>query len=279
MTFTTLAIMAESGHGKDFCGAWIRENRGFKDIAFADHIKRFCRTLFRGFSDDALWGEPALRNQEVPLDWQEASYRCTWGVDDWIMTLQNLTVEERAEYKPMVLAWFQRVKEIASNNEGKMSPRMALQLLGTEYGRAFKKDIWSGYAMKVLVPALASGAAIYSRTLGLMPAGLTIHTLPKGVVITDCRFGSELTEVQQGGGYVLKIVRLSKKGKENEAEAAGIKGHASEAELRTIPDEAFDLVLEMGDGGVNVYPRLLEMFNGRAFETRRTEGKTPWVPA
>lgn len=273
--FVTIAIMAESGHGKDFCGRWIVANQGFIDLAFADHIKRLCRIVFREFSDDALWGEPDLRNAEVPVNWEEAEYRLTWGMDDWLMQITNLSVEERAEYKDMVKQWFDYLHQWSFQDEhsvdtqvkGKLSPRIALQLLGTEYGRAFKQNIWSGLVMTQVVQKLKNKENDYFRHFGLTKLSESRPPI-NGIVITDCRYLSELEDVKAGGGYVIKIVRNSKKGKGNEAELNGIKGHSSEAELRSIPDDKFDLVLEMDDGAENVYPCLQKMFDERQFEKR-----------
>jgi len=272
--FVTIAIMAESGHGKDFCGCWMVDNMGFLDLAFADHIKRLCRIIFKPFSDDALWGEPALRNTEVPINWEEAEYRFTWGVDDWIMQITNLSIEERAEYKNMVRQWFNKVRVIAWQDEvnvdtkvkGNMSPRVALQLLGTEYGRSFKQHIWSGLVLNEVVPKLENKENDYQRHFGLTKLSPSRPPI-KGVVITDCRYLSEMEHVQEAGGYVIKIVRNSKKGKANEALVHGVTNHNSEVELQSIPNEAFDVVLEMDDGAENVYPRLQKMFDEREFET------------
>lgn len=132
--FVTIAIMAESGHGKDFCGRWMVDNLGFIDMAFADHIKRLCRVIFRPFTDEMLWGEPVLRNKGVPINWEESEYRFTWGIDDWVMQIKNLSVEERAEYKLVVKQWFKKVKELAFQDEvnvdaetkGNLSPRIEI---------------------------------------------------------------------------------------------------------------------------------------------------------
>lgn len=273
--FITIAIMAESGHGKDFCGRWMVDNLGLIDMAFADHIKRLCRVIFRPFTDDMLWGEPVLRNKEVPINWEESEYRFTWGVDDWIMQITNLSIAERAEYKSVVKQWFSKVRELAWKDEvnvdtkvkGNLSPRIALQLLGTEFGRSFKKDIWSGLVMTEVIPRIQNKENDYHRHLGLTTLGSARPPI-NGVVVTDCRYMSELEDVQRHGGYVIKIVRNSKKGKENEALKHGVPDHSSEVELQSIPHDKFNLVLEMDDGAENVYPRLRKMFDEREFEKR-----------
>ncbi len=273
MSFVTIGFMAESGHGKDFCGDWVQKNQRFVPIAFADPIKRLCRSVFEEFSLGALWGETRYRNAEVKVDWDQAEYHLEWSLSDWLGKLTNLSIPERAAYKPIVFNWLQDLR--ARAGDGPTTARLALQLLGTEYGRHFKNDIWSSYTLDVAVPAIKNNK-VYSRYEGVIDA--PENQPATGAIITDVRFGNELVEIQKRGGFVIKLVRLSKKGKENTAEAAGIKNHVSEAEIRSIPDEAFDLILEMEDGPDVVYPRLEKMFAEREFENRLREGRKAWTP-
>jgi hypothetical protein len=278
MTFMTIGFMAESGHGKDFCGNWVRQNKNFVDLALADPIKRFCMAVFKEFDVDTLWGETRHRNAEIQVDWAQAEYRLEWHLSDWVASLTNLTVVERAAYKPIVKNWFQDVK--ARAGDGPTTARLALQLLGTEYGRHFRADLWTSYTLDVAIPHLKKGF-VYTREGGTLPQRYLendVPTGPNGAIITDVRFGNELAEIQKRGGFVVKLVRLSKKGKANTAEEAGIKNHVSEAEIRSIPEEAFDLILEMEDGADVVYPRLEKMFAEREFENRLREGRKAWTP-
>ncbi len=275
--FVTIAFMAESGHGKNFCGEYLEREFGFTSAAFADHLKRLCNAVFKEFTEQALWGEASLRNKEVEVDWQIAEARLTWSIDDWVDWLDNLSISEKASYKQIVESWFKDLKFRVGG--GKVSPRIALQLLGTEYGRHFKEDIWVSFLLTQMKPEIENGSH-YLPAVGLidlMDGGNKVPP-PKGLVITDCRFENEIHGIQWHGGYVVKVVRKSLKGKENEAEAAGIRNHASEAEMRGIPDEAFDLILEMDDGPENVYPQLKKMMTGspRAFEIAKMNGKLPW---
>lgn len=278
LEFATISFMAESGHGKNFCGDWVQKHFGYASAAFADHIKRLCRAVFKEFTSEILWGDADLRNQEVTVDWDTAQNRLTWSVDDWVNWLGNLSIEEKANYKTVVESWLKDLRYRL--NDGKVSPRIALQLLGTEYGRNFKKDIWSSYLLTQVVPEIKDGSNYIPEVglIELMDGGARVGP-PSGVVITDCRFENELAEVQKHGGYVIKVVRKALKGKDNAAENAGIKNHVSEAEMRGIPDEAFDLILEMDDGPENVYPRLQQMMEFREFEVaRQKHGKKPWAP-
>lgn len=275
--FTTLAIMAESNHGKDFCGRWIVEKQGFAEIAFADHIKRLCNSVME-FGYSSLWGDAKLRNVFTKIDWDRAEHRLTWFIDDWLFQLVNLRPEEKANYKQMVKAWFSsiRLKSLASENTGFISPRIALQLIGTEYGRAFRQDIWSSLILNHIIPDIKAGRG-YARHIGTVNQAQT-GSMKVGAVITDCRFSSELAAVQAAGGYVIKVIRNSEVGKANEALEAGVADHSSELELRDIPDEAFDLILAMDDGADNVYPRLQKMFDDREFEKNRLSGRPLWKP-
>jgi hypothetical protein len=274
--FTTVGFMAESGHGKDFCGEWVIKNQNYIGVAFADAIKRLCMLTFDEFSTETLWGDTKYRNAEHQIDWGRARHHFVSNVDHWLASLTHLLTSERAEYKKFVWNWFSEIEERAKTKP--MTARLALQLLGTEYGRAYRDNIWVRHVLEEIIPAIKAGSGyrresgLYERYSDVLPAN--------GVVITDVRFINELAEMQHYGAYVIKVIRNSLKGKENTAEEAGIKGHASEAEMRSIPDAAFNLVLEMDDGAENVYPRLEQAFRDREFD--RTEfnkaGLGKWTP-
>lgn len=68
-----------------------------------------------------------------------------------------------------------------------LTPRFALQTLGTEWGRRCHPDIW----------AIA----------GIRQASIVCDYEGKNVVITDCRFVNEARIVKQYGGEVWRVVR------------------------------------------------------------------------
>lgn len=265
-----LGLMGESGSGKDFSAAWITEHQGYVRVGFADAIKRFLKVVFE-FSDEALWGDPKFRNEPVmpcskePIEsrWDRAEINLHKNIIGFISSL-HLSLEERADYIGFLRRWFWECENVSVR--GSISPRLALQLLGTEYGRHFKERIWSDYVFRKIIPGIKSGYP-YEANCGRATDPRTRKTPPNGVIITDVRFKGEIEHIQEEDGYVIKIVRLAHKDKENEAEKAGITGHASEAEQRSIPDEAYDVVLEMGEGAENVYPRLERMFEEKEWET------------
>lgn len=102
-----------------------------------------------------------------------------------------------------------------------LTPRYALQTLGTEWGRQCDPDVWIKLALR--------RAAV----------------LPGRVVITDCRFCNEARAVKAAGGEVWKIVRPG---------TAGLTGtaalHPSEVEIDSPEMDALVDVLVSNDGSL-----------------------------
>ncbi len=75
-----------------------------------------------------------------------------------------------------------------------LTPRQALQLLGTEGVRALHPDVWARLALKraaeLLEPLHQDGSARSA-----------------GVIIPDVRFGNEAEAIRAAGGRVVRIVR------------------------------------------------------------------------
>lgn len=126
-----------------------------------------------------------------------------------------------------------------------LTPRFALQTLGTEWGRNCYPQVWVDYAIRVHA-RLQEGGYAYDQQRGLY----TVSTLmdrrvnpdammwPKiNVVISDVRFKNEVGGIREAGGDVFRIVRPGAEGK------VGIAGHASESEQQTLTDEMFDGVI------------------------------------
>jgi GTPase SAR1 family protein len=116
-----------------------------------------------------------------------------------------------------------------------LTPRLALQTLGTEWGRDCYSDVWVEYAIRI-AKKLETGNYSYSPQLGLTSRSVSDYGR-KDVVISDVRFKNEVDGIKKAGGKVFKVVRPSYDGK------VGIAGHASEEEQKSIPDEMFDAIL------------------------------------
>lgn len=134
--------------------------------------------------------------------------------------------------------------------KGHLSPRVALQMLGTEWGRACYPNTWVDYALRV-ADKLMKGSHTYSQKEGLGdPEWWYRLRRSKGVVIPDVRFKNELDAIHAKGGTVL---RLKRKGAEGDV---GIKGHASEEEQKSIMDHEVDFVLQVPEGFNNYYAEI-----------------------
>lgn len=84
------------------------------------------------------------------------------------------------------------------------SPREAMQLLGTEWGRALAPNLWADLWHDTASDILRRGGF--------------------GVVVDDCRFPNEAEAVRALGGYVIEIIGSAS------GDGVGIAGHASEAQ-------------------------------------------------
>lgn len=124
-----------------------------------------------------------------------------------------------------------------------LTPREALQQLGTEWGRKCYLNTWVDVCVRTARELLVDGGVQlkYSQQLGLARRtdGLRGRTRSVfGVVVPDVRFKNELAGIREAGGLTLRVVRPG----------AGLSGqhglHPSETEQAGIPDTAFDWVLQ-----------------------------------
>lgn len=203
----TARIVGISGHarsGKDTIAERLVTAHGFVRVGWADPMKRFCQELF-AFTDRQVWsGE----DKERP-DTRYLRRIRREGTDPALAV-------EVPEY---------------------LTPRYALQTIGTEWGRDCYPAIWIEYGLRVARRILDAPLApyVYDARRGLVPAESGPET--RGVVFSDCRFRNELDAVKAAGGITIRVRRPGCGG------AVGVQGHASEAEQDSIPDAAFDLVI------------------------------------
>jgi hypothetical protein len=92
-----------------------------------------------------------------------------------------------------------------------------LQTLGTEWGRAYKEDMW--------INCLIMRASTW--------------TAP--VVVSDIRFKNELEAIKRNDGKLIRVVRPET---DAAAQDVGLKNHASESEQLSFFDDQFDFILE-----------------------------------
>jgi hypothetical protein len=131
-----------------------------------------------------------------------------------------------------------------------LSPRIALQVMGTEMGRTCYKNTWVDLCIRNAREVLDYTETAYDPEVGVHDrlGGLRWA----GVVVPDCRFYNEIDAIHQAGG---KVIRLRRK-TATDALKVGVKNHASEKEQQSIPDGAFDLTIDCADGVLSFYDQL-----------------------
>lgn len=115
---------------------------------------------------------------------------------------------------------------------GGLTARRALQVLGTEVGRALHPDVWVRQVLRVH-EQLKAGGCYYDHVSGLRRVGAWVDgpevRAKTDVVVPDVRFRNEAEAIRTAGGFVLRVVRPG----------AGLVGeageHASETELGHDP--------------------------------------------
>jgi len=266
--FTVLCFMGRSGSGKSTCGKFLMQEYGFVQAALADPLKRFCADVFQEYNREThLWGDPEFRNQPVEIDWLEAYRRFLDNVNNWV-TEFPIPTADRATFKTSLVHWFKDCERRAEDK--KLSARVALQLLGTEYGRGFRDSIWVDYFWENVVRPVQAGMQ-YHPYQGVFTAGDDLAA--PGVVITDGRFVNELKFIQERGGYIIRLFRKTQT-EETETDKVGLANHASETEMLTIPLDQYDLVLEIDEGLDAIHSRLRSMMEGQEWQSKKEEEKT-----
>jgi len=214
-----IGIAGNAGSGKDTVADHLVKNHGFVKVSLADPLKRIVRDVF-AFTDEQLWGASEKRNEP------DRRYPRTYAVavpegSDYVLLREDGTVKPKAEWP--VLEY--------------LTPRHALQQLGTEWGRSCYPDIWVNYALRVANKLLYPGRHRYSYTQQLGVHHHVSHE-PKGVVIPDVRFKNEVDAINAAFGNVWKITRPIPR-------LEGAAGqHQSETELDGIDPKLFHAFIE-----------------------------------
>jgi hypothetical protein len=231
-----IGLCGQAGSGKDTVADILVKDHHFVKVALADPLKRICREVF-DFTDEQLWGASEKRNAP------DKRYPRSLG-DLHEGMIRGLQIPR--EY---------------IHPDSFLTPRYALQQLGTEWGRDCYPNVWIDYALRVakeLEARVEYGDSWhdpqgYAARSGLVPLNEN-PDLPheiSGVVISDVRFRNEVDAIKKAGGKVVRIIRPG----------AGLEGaaaqHRSETEQSAIPAELFDYCA-INDGTLGDLPREVE---------------------
>lgn len=189
-----VGISGFAGAGKDTFADFLVEDHGFCKTSLANPIKEACKTLL-GFTDEQLYGPSEMREKpDERLPFSGVCVICHKRCDPHIGVDPDICYLCR----PCNALYHRYV-----------TPRLALQTLGTEWGRTLYSDIWVDALIRKLVRAGGDW------------------------VVPDVRFKNEVSALRKAGAFLTRINR------------GGISHarHQSEAEMREIPDQDFNLVL------------------------------------
>lgn len=210
-----IAILGHAGAGKDTVAQMILDSVDGQRLAFADPMKVFCQRVF-DFSDQQLWGPSEFRNAIDPRyslappiqqhgfirrfrDFVIGPFYKEPTVNDahWNRILAKVRFCENAyeflndilppdvDYAHAKAALYEWMDELMASTD--ISPRVALQTLGTDVGRdRIHKDIWVDKGLRKASELATSG---------------------RYAIISDTRFNSEARKVRQAGGQVWRIRR------------------------------------------------------------------------
>lgn len=245
MLYPLYIVGGGAGSGKDTVAEMMVEGRNGVMIAQADPMKRFAQAAF-GFSYSQLWGPSNHRNAPderfVTAEGAKAQFDKAREVIFFTPMGRQWCIEIGAPAALRNLeAWFNALEKEYVGTGKILTPRATLQLLGTEFGRAVSPDIWSELAIRYATMLLRGGIS-YTREMGIRsdPANPG-HSF---AVITDGRFRNEFLNVKALGGKAIQVFNPNDGADAAKVEAAGVKGHASEAELRGVPRSWYNYIIQ-----------------------------------
>jgi len=195
-----IAFCGLAGSGKDTACNYLVD-RGYQKMSFAAPLKQMAKIAF-GFSDEQLYG-PSSKREE-----QDTRYPFSGVCVGCGATCIDYTKKPPHENDLPEGYWY-RCERCDAKYQRYVSARLALQTLGTEWGRRLSPDIWAKAAINAI------NAAEHDRWC-----------------ISDLRFVNEFDAVKDAGGIVVRLMRGSVQ-----------HTHPSETELLTIPEEKFDWVV------------------------------------
>jgi hypothetical protein len=206
------------------CGGALRQDAA--QIGFADKLKAISRDVY-DFSYLQLWGPSDYRNAPDER-YPRAHSGHEWGPAD----------DDHPDGAACVRCGQINPLAVPTPCTTYLTPREALQLLGTEWGRACWPDTWAARAVR-FAHELTSTARILPKGQGSYIIGRVGLT-----VISDMRFANEAAVVRAAGGLVWRIVR---------PDAPGLGEHGAHASETASDDPVLSALVTrtiMNDDGL-----------------------------
>jgi hypothetical protein len=233
-----VGINGQTKSGKDTIADCFVEN-GYAKIALADPMKRFAHLVF-GFTEYQLWGPSELRNiadaEYYPRSrgWSKAEKKLELHGPNWIEeVLKGAHPDDQIEAFTSLCEWFDNLHSFYPH----LSPRICLQLLGTEWGRdVVHKNVWVEYFLRVSNNLLSSTSYTYNRLWGLNG----VRAPCRGIIVPDVRYENELRFFKD---RECRLVRVSRQETDSDSTSVGVIQHTSETEQQDFSDSLFDEVI------------------------------------
>jgi hypothetical protein len=258
-----IGIAGVAGAGKDTTADFLVKNHGFVKVAFADPLKRICQDVYQ-FTDAQLWGPSELRNAP---DKRYPTGR--FGHDAWLCD-QCARAAHGHPYEEKTLGRIGGPAPCAVCGEATddlhyvpapvfLTPRHALQQLGTEWARHNYPNTWVDYALRT-AKRLQEGGCYYDAKSGLRTVSEVDYDRRTGtggvqarkeLAISDVRFKNEIDAIHAAGGKVIRLIR------ETTLQGEASK-HRSEQEQLGFTYDMFDFNIE-NMGSLNALERMTKM--------------------
>jgi hypothetical protein len=221
--------VGSAGSGKDTVADFLNRDANFTKIALADPLKRIARDVY-AFTDLQLWGPSAERNKPDtryprPHTWRANDLNFSCACCGHVVEKRTDPTDLGAEVVP----------------ECYLTPRYALQLLGTEWGRECYPSTWVEVCVRDARDVLGGLRRRYTQARGVQADGLVFGdpiSATKGVAVPDVRFKNEIEGLRTRGAKLVRVKRLGL------GLGSGASLHPSERESALIPDSAFDMVID-----------------------------------
>lgn len=246
-----IVLFGGRGSGKDTVGDYLVAKHGFTKVSFAAPLKQMVKIAFPDFTDEDLYGPS--KNRENQYKQYPMGNRCL-KCDSPLFENSNGGLSCT---QPGCLDDYPRY----------VNPRIALQTLGTEWGRRLFGTVWIDNLFSSMYRArqnwkARSFAPLFSSPMQPAYENVQIEPEPQ-FVVTDGRFINEQRRsVELGGTTVLLLRKL-----EDAAKAT----HASERELSEIPRERFQYVLDNGCPLEELPSKIEEMLRHLRYDPSRPE--------
>ena len=242
-----IGLLGEAGAGKSFVADWLRDERRFLQLSFADRMKVYAFECYQ-IPAVNLWGPSSERGaviQRTEEEWYPILHKFFPLSEQFIREVMRPNADEYLRGIGGVnpdgsrggLAGLCALMKEACDH-GRFTARLLLQLLGTEWGRALDESMWLNYMFKKTLPSLENGRPLpYLEVLPeAKPQGFSFdaRTLPAaGVVIPDHRFENEVKYSLDLGHRVYKV---NVEGMPKKPVEGGVDAHASETAVATVTD-------------------------------------------